>query len=1383
LLVALCCVGGFVLRAWNLDFDQRQHLHPDERHWSMTSDALARAPRPAEHGTIAGPILDWLDGQRSPANPYRVTDSFVYGPVTLAAGRGVAGWLHDGAVDGDQPAAFVVDALDRLGIPLLDDDGAPRFDDGYGVDLVGRLLGVVADTATIAVVALIGRRLGGRRAGIFSAYFAATSVLAIQHAHFFGSEPVLGLASALTVLAMLRLDRGPGVRAACRTGLVTGLAAGATLAAKLTGAGLVLVPFALCAGLAVRHRRRADVVRLVAVAVGTAIAFRVLYPPAFRGLGLWPNPQFLDDLRAQRAASAADLPPSAQWADRFPLYDGTRWLVEFTVGPGASIAAALGIVLLLRHRRRLGRWPVAVMAASVLVPFAFVVRNVVTSGRYFVPMVPALAACAGYAVAVGMRRRQTVVSAALLALAGLWALAFVAGVYGHENTRIAAARWVVDHVDPGSVLSVESWDDGLPLGLAGVPTDAYEFEQFDLWGVDSVDKTLTLARQLARVDFVVESSPRVWNTVTRNPGRYPSTIRFFEALDDGSLGFHRVATFTSPPRLGPFRLDTSSAEEAFSVYDHPEVRIWQKIEPATASELFARLDPLAASRAMPITFDHAATGAALLTPSERRDDEAVGTFAATFDVDGNGLVHAVGWLVVIELIGWSTFALLFPALRRLPDGGAGLSKALGLVLVTFVVFVAVTRLGIPLGRGVVLATVGAWVLLGALAAWRRRHALRGWVAAHRRLLIQAEVLSLTAFVALVLLRAADPDLWHSSRSGEKPFELEMFTAVLRSRTLPPYDGWFAGGSLNYYYAGYLLLSIPARVLRTAPSLAMNLALGAIGAMAVGAVYSAGAACVRADDGARGVRRAGRAGMLAVAFVVLLPNAAIVPRALRRLVGTERGALDWWSLSRVIPDSMAVTEFPAWSLLFADVHPHLVDLGVMAALLAVVIGWYGCLRAGRVGASIGLAAVVGVLVGAVRAINTWDFPLAGLLLVAPLAAVVVRDRRRWRLAVAAAVTAAFVVVVGWGPYGARSEVTDSSVELNSRHTPLASWAWQFGFFAVVTLLLLAASVPRSWWTRRRIAAGVAVAAVVAAGLFAVPDGAAFVASVALAAVGLLIAWRSRHRAAGLLAAAGWSIVAVVELVSVINDTDRMNTVFKGWFQAWLLLGIASAAGLAASTGVARPHWVRRAAIGAVAVAGAMAVAFAQLAVPARLDDRTSPGGLSLDGLAFFADPDGRTALVDPDDPDAEHGFSPAEDLPLIRWMQDHVEGIVTIAEAPGYDYTWRSRISTFTGLPTVIGWPYHERQQRRSYGVVVDDRREAMNDLYAGASLPRIHRVLQRFDIRYVVFGTIERVVAGDRGRETLLASPCLTVEFEVDDLFVASVDQACVAEQPGALPA
>ena len=52
LLLAVCALVGLTARLWNLDFDQRQHLQPDERHWSITSGNLAAAPAPARAAAL-----------------------------------------------------------------------------------------------------------------------------------------------------------------------------------------------------------------------------------------------------------------------------------------------------------------------------------------------------------------------------------------------------------------------------------------------------------------------------------------------------------------------------------------------------------------------------------------------------------------------------------------------------------------------------------------------------------------------------------------------------------------------------------------------------------------------------------------------------------------------------------------------------------------------------------------------------------------------------------------------------------------------------------------------------------------------------------------------------------------------------------------------------------------------------------------------------------------------------------------------------------------------------------------------------------------------------------------------------------------------------------
>jgi len=1413
--VVAVAVAGLVLRAWNLDFDQRQHLHPDERHWSLTAAAIEREPAAPSYGTVAAPVLNYLDGQRSPTNAYRGATTFVYGPITLAGTQAVAGWLHDGVLAGEQPASFVAHTVDLLGVPLLDEQGFPRFDAGYDIDLIGRLLGALVDSSTVVIVALIGRRIGGRATGLVAAVLAASTVMSIQHAHYFGSEPLLGFVAALTVLATLRLSRGAEAVPAVLDGVLVGAAAGALVAVKLTGAPLAAVPVLACGWLLVTRRRWADLIRLGSVLGAAAVAFRVLYPSAFSGLGLLPSDTFLDDLRRTNELNGAGLPPSIQWAGRIPVLEPLGWLVSSTIGPAIAVAAVLGTIALVRRRHRLGRWIPAVLIASWVIPLVWVLRQSVTTGRYFVPMLPALCACGGYGIVAlarharargdGLGRAGRAAAGVLVAASVIWATAFVAGVHGGEHTRIAASRWIDENVAAGSVITSESWDDGLPLAIDGVEPDVYVTEQLDLFGTDDVAKVERLAEQLGGVDYVVESSPRVWNSVVRLPSRYPSTIRFFEGLESGALGFERVATFRSPPQLGPVELPSGGVEEAFSVYDHPEVRIWQKTTELTQRDLLAQLEPLAAATAVDVHPDDGGANGAMMLPSESAKNDQIGTFDDDFDTAGSPWLHAFGWFVVAQLIGLCAFAVFAPALRRLPDAGAGIALTLGLAVTTFGTFVLVAWIGLPLDRPVVLGVVAAWVAAGIVATRRHRTLLRGLWHERRTTLLVVQAVIVGTFGVVLLLRAMNPDLWHVYRGGEKLFELEMLTSVLRTRTLPPGDSWFAGGTLNYYYAGYLLLAIPARLLRTTPAVVMSLGLALVAAMAAGAASSAGAAVADAWTRSRGIatgphpRVARWAGLSAVALVLVVPSTTILGPVARRLTGSEGGAFDWWALSRVIPNSPVVTEFPAWSLLFGDLHPHVIGLPLVLTVITLALAWYRSLVSAATWVSpVALGATTGLMCGLMQATNTWDLPLAVGLVVLVVVVAVATGAPKRRCAMAATTSIA-VAVVGWAPYAWRSVVTDAGIEPESLTTPFVGWLGHFGLFIAATLVMAGLMLTESKAIRSRTAlvAGLVAVALVGAAV-ASPPRAVLLSGLGLAAIAFGTAWVVGHRAdrpdgapkasmtlTFLALGLGWSMIAAIELVSVVNDFDRQNTVFKGWYQAWTLMGVGSAAGLVTLAAGARRH--RRtspatasgraaiATIGAIAVVSLLATtAFVRLAVPGRLEDRVSPSGLSLDALAFLEADD----IV----PNRDARLDPGNDRTLVRWLQTNVPGRPTIAEAPGPDYGWNGRISAISGLPSVIGWPYHQSQQRRDQEAEIRQRTVDMASIYESGDPTLIESVLQQYDVGYVVFGSAEQAMATPSSRRDLLTSPCLDVVFADGDSFVARVDQVCLGDRPGGLP-
>ena len=114
-----------------------------------------------------------------------------------------------------------------------------------------------------------------------------------------------------------------------------------------------------------------------------------------------------------------------------------------------------------------------------------------------------------------------------------WGYAF-SRIYTEDHTRVAASRWIYANIPPGSVVSSETWDDGLPLGLDGRSADQFPGEAFPVYAEDELSKYIGdgtadnkgLLRQIDRVDYIVLSSNRVYDTAGRLVMRYPALINY-----------------------------------------------------------------------------------------------------------------------------------------------------------------------------------------------------------------------------------------------------------------------------------------------------------------------------------------------------------------------------------------------------------------------------------------------------------------------------------------------------------------------------------------------------------------------------------------------------------------------------------------------------------------------------------------------------------------------------------------------------------------------------------------------------------------------------------------------------------------------------------------
>ncbi len=241
--------------------------------------------------------------------------------------------------------------------------------------------------------------------------------------------------------------------------------------------------------------------------------------------------------------------------------------------------------------------------------------------RYFYPAYPAMAVLAALGT-TALARRAAQGAAwrplrfaphAVLAGTVLWALAFSA-VYARPHTRIEASRWIYEEIPPRARIANESWDDGLPFPMPGHDNLLYSGPMLELWGPDNREKVGQIVKTLGETDWIAVTSGRVYRNITRIPSVYPMTTAYYRALFDGRLGFDLAADFTSYPSLGPLRFPDDSAEEQFTVYDHPRVLLFRKspsYSPARAqSLLLAALDRHAA--------DHLGLGEAAALETARR---------------------------------------------------------------------------------------------------------------------------------------------------------------------------------------------------------------------------------------------------------------------------------------------------------------------------------------------------------------------------------------------------------------------------------------------------------------------------------------------------------------------------------------------------------------------------------------------------------------------------------------------------------------------------------------------------------------------------------------------------------------------------------------------
>jgi YYY domain-containing protein len=996
--------------------------------------------------------------------------------------------------------------------------------------------------------------------------------------------------------------------------------------------------------------------------------------------------------------------------------------------------------------------------------------------RYMAPLLPfILVMGAGMLVALARwlsarwtkrgRLAWAALVAAILAATALWQIAFL-NVYRQEHPWLQASRWIYANVPAGVTLLTEHWDDALPLRMDEIagrpPLREYRQVELPLWDDDTPEKLDKLASELSDADYLVIATNRLYKPIQRLPQRYPMASKYYDLLFNGDLGYRKVAEFAAypglgAPRLGALTIRDDNADESFTVYDHPREMIFANEGWLSESLLRARLGrylPLSQTldgRRSPLGGGSSGrpSGHARYVPptqvaaSRQRDEDPgeklllsqpVDALPVVADFRWNRAASASPWLaaplwwLAIALFGLLAWPLIFPVLPGLRDRGYGLARAIGWLLAGWLHWMGV-NLGLWENRTPAIALiVGALLALAGLAAWQQRATLAAFWAVRRRLLLGEEALFAGSFLVFVVFRLFNPDLWQPWNGGEKFMEVAFLNAILRSASFPPYDPYFAGGVMNYYYYGLYLVSLPIKLTGIAPEVAFNLAVPSLFALTALGVFSVGATLAEGwiSTGATSDRRVRLATvaipLLAILLAMWMGNLASANQWLDNLTGSGwRAGFDYWSPSRVIP--YTINEFPFWTFLFADLHPHLISMPFGMAAVGLSLHLFLALdgahpsvtrpveapRRGKVLFNLLLLALV---VGALGAINTWDLPTYLALAVGGLLLAGWRTRSLRALGGAAFAAGLIVAlsILAYLPFYRSYEVQVGRGDgwALGRYlgrapdaSPIGDWllVWGILLFTAAVFVVLGARRARPPAEPPQPPAARPNSAVLF-WLLLIAVIALLIAlgrpTAALAAAPMLLALRIALRRdtapqrafAAWLLALGLAVIAGTELIYLRDFLDggdwrRMNTVFKFALPAWLFLSLAGGAALWMLWGGAnedhdgRPslwRWLARSASLALVGAGLL---FVVLGTPARLDDRF-PGAPENSPLSGSFVGTGRPPVGTMDGtaymtvgqyswPDGATRIELRPEWEAIRWLLDNVRGTPVIAEAPAGSY--------------------------------------------------------------------------------------------------------------------
>ena len=690
---------------------------------------------------------------------------------------------------------------------------------------------------------------------------------------------------------------------------------------------------------------------------------------------------------------------------------------------------------------------------------------------------------------------------------------------------------------------------------------------------------------------------------------------------------------------------------------------------------------------------------------------------------GLNLFDIATWWLVLEIIGFLALPISFYLCRNLKDHGYSVSKPLGLLLTTYISWIISVFTGYSYFSVLfAFALTGIISLLFFFIDMKKKH-----ISLDKKYIFKFEILFLTAFIIFAIIRAYSPEIYWTG--GEKFMDMTFINSMLRTTEFPPPDPWMSGTVTYYYYFGYLIVANLINISGVFPSIAFNLATASFFALSFTTAFGIGFNLTEKI----------KYGIITAFFVTIAGNLIGFFQLINILIKENYNGIlsfSYWTSSRVIPDT--INEFPFFSFLQGDVHAHMISITFQ---LLVIILLLNIMRSNDL--DLIHILITGLAIGFLYPLNTWDYPVylvLGIIITVTTIFLPNHPERKKNflkpiISIAAMAVASYLLYL---PYHLSYKIDKSVLLVPSGRTSLIFYLAVFGCFLFMIYTFLFRNIRNDAGNHTANIRKYSLVLLLIAALITIFEIKLFIFDnvekpkinefellllllplLALLVLSILKEKNRNNVFILILMIAGVFISIFCEFFYILDALGsgnpsfiRLNTVFKFYLQNWILWGI--------STGYV--VFLLRDKINTKKVWGITAVI---LILMVSIYPVFATFGKS-SGFAGVPDLDGETYVK------KEH----PQDYQAILWFRN-LTGQPVVLQAPGELYQWNSAVTTFTGLPTVIGWAGHEINWRFPKRSEIDMRWSDVGRIYTSGDIREVEELLKKYNVAYVYFGEAE----------------------------------------------